>query len=126
VVKFSSVVKSRVAQFGAASLLAVMSGTISADAGQTGLMQLAAVSDGFDAAAVYQQNCWACHNTGAAGAPKVGVPADWTPRLEKGFDTVVANAIAGLNGVMPAKGLCFTCSDDDIRALVQYMLDNSK
>jgi cytochrome c5 len=27
---------------------------------------------------------------------------------------------------MPAKGMCFTCTDDDLKALVQYMVDNSK
>lgn len=122
-VNFARVIKSRVAQIGAISMLAAMSGSVSAD---TGAMQLAALSDGFEAERVYMQSCFACHNSGAAGAPKVGDAAAWSTRLEKGFETVVANAINGLNGVMPAKGLCFTCTDDDLRALVQYMVDNSK
>ena len=72
-------------------------------------------------------SCFACHSTGAAGAPKVG-PGNaeaWTARVEKGMDVLVTNAINGLN-VMPPKGLCFTCSDDDLRAIVQYMVDSSK
>lgn len=120
---FAKVIKSRVAQIGAISMLAAMSGSIFADAAP---MQLAALSEGFEAERVYMQSCFACHSSGAAGAPKVGDAAAWTPRLEKGMDAVVANAISGLNGVMPPKGLCFTCTDDDLRALVQYMVDNSK
>jgi len=34
---------------------------------------------------------------------------------------VVANSINGVN-TMPAKGLCFDCTDDDLRALVEYMI----
>lgn len=81
----------------------------------------------FDAEATYMASCFACHSSGAAGAPKVGAGnADaWTARLEKGMDQVLTNAIAGINN-MPPKGLCFTCSDDDIKALVEYMVDSSK
>ena len=90
-------------------------------------IQLAQLSDGFDAKATYMASCFACHSTGAAGAPKVesGNSAAWTSRLEKGMDTVVQNAIVGINN-MPPKGLCFTCTDADITALVQYMIENSK
>ena len=90
-------------------------------------LQLAALSEGFNAETTYMQSCFACHSSGAAGAPKVGPGnADaWTPRLEKGLDAVVANAINGLN-TMPPKGLCFTCTDDDLKALVEYMVDSSK
>ncbi|NQV70724.1 MAG: cytochrome c5 family protein [Pseudohongiella sp.] len=72
-------------------------------------------------------SCFACHSTGAAGAPKVG-PGNaeaWAPRVAKGMDVLVTNAISGFN-VMPPKGLCFTCTDDDLRAIVQYMVDSSK
>ena len=86
-------------------------------------VQLAQLSDGFNAEAKYMASCFACHSTGAAGAPKVGDGnvAEWTPRMEKGMDAVVANAINGLN-TMPPKGLCFDCTDDDLRAIVEYMV----
>lgn len=74
----------------------------------------------FDVAATYQMSCFACHGTGAAGAPVLGDQEVWAARMEKGIDGVMANVIAGLNA-MPAKGLCMTCSDDDLRALVDYM-----
>jgi cytochrome c5 len=95
----------------------------SASAQQT--LTVAQLTEGFDAARTYTQSCGACHNSGAAGAPRMGNAADWSSRLEKGMDVLVENTINGLNNIMPAKGMCFTCSDDDLRALVQYILDES-
>ena len=99
---------------------------ISADNSQK-QVQLAQLTDGFDAEATYMMSCFACHSTGAAGAPKVGDGnADaWAPRMEKGMEAVVANAINGLN-TMPPKGLCFTCTDEDLAALVTYMVSSSQ
>ncbi len=93
----------------------------------TQAVELSQLSNGTEVEATYMASCFACHSTGAAGAPKVGPGnADaWTARLEKGMDQVVTNAIAGINN-MPPKGLCFTCNDDDIKQLVQYMVDSSK
>tara|TARA_Y100001935_G_scaffold8485_1_gene6633 strand:- start:2226 stop:2648 length:423 start_codon:yes stop_codon:yes gene_type:complete len=89
-------------------------------------IQLAQLSEGFNAQQKYMASCFACHSTGAAGAPKVGagMSAEWEPRLEKGLDAVVQNAINGIN-TMPAKGLCFDCTDEDLRAIVEYMIDSS-
>lgn len=74
---------------------------------------------------VYNSKCSACHNSGAAGAPKIAVAADWEARLAKGVETLYTNAIQGI-GAMPAKGLCFDCSDQDIKNSVDYMLEKSK
>jgi cytochrome c5 len=41
------------------------------------------------------------------------------------MDAMVANAINGKAG-MPPKGGCADCSDDDIKASVQYMVDAAK
>ena len=89
-------------------------------------IELAQLSEGFDAQQKYMASCFACHSTGAAGAPKVGagMSAEWEPRLEKGLDAVVQNAINGIN-TMPAKGLCFDCTDEDLRAIVEYMIESS-
>lgn len=73
---------------------------------------------------VYTTKCSTCHATGAAGAPKYGT-GDWAPRAAKGIDTLYTSAISGFKG-MPAKGMCFDCSDDEIKAAVNYMLDGSK
>ena len=89
-------------------------------------IELAQLSEGFNAQQKYMASCFACHSTGAAGAPKVGagMSAEWEPRLEKGLDAVVQNAINGIN-TMPAKGLCFDCTDEDLRAIVEYMIESS-
>lgn len=74
---------------------------------------------------IYNAKCVACHNTGAAGAPKIADVAAWAPRIEKGVETLYTNAINGING-MPPKGLCGDCSDDDIKATVDYILSQSQ
>lgn len=75
---------------------------------------------------IYNTNCMACHTTGAAGAPKIGDAGDWGSRVDaRGIETVYTNAINGYNG-MPAKGLCMSCSDDEIKATVDYILENSQ
>lgn len=74
---------------------------------------------------VYNTYCGACHNTGVAGAAKLGDVAAWSERVAKGIDTVYANAINGINA-MPAKGTCADCSDDEIKKTVDYILENSK
>ena len=79
------------------------------------------VASEFDAEAAYQMSCNACHGTGAAGAPMLGDAGAWGSRLEKGMDALMSNVINGV-GAMPARGICMTCSDDDLQAIVDYML----
>jgi cytochrome c5 len=71
---------------------------------------------------VYSSACAACHNTGAAGAPKLGDASAWSGRVDKGLETLVSHAINGFNA-MPAKGGCSSCSDEEIEVAVEYMLD---
>jgi len=75
---------------------------------------------------VYNASCMACHGTGVSGAPKLGDAAQWSARVGKGMDVLYASAINGLNGVMPPKGLCMNCSDDELKAAVDHMVSNSK
>ncbi len=74
---------------------------------------------------IYQASCFACHGTGAAGAPKLGDQAAWAPRIDKGMDTLMNHAINGFNA-MPPKGTCMACSDEDLKAAVEYMIAESK
>jgi cytochrome c5 len=75
--------------------------------------------------AVYNGSCMACHGSGAGGAPKTGDKGAWAPRIAQGLDKLVEHAVGGFKG-MPAKGLCMNCSDDEIKAAVEYMVKNSK
>lgn len=81
----------------------------------------AAASGEFNVEQAYQQNCNVCHASGMAGAPKFDDNAEWAARLaDKGLETLVANAISGVNA-MPPRGMCMTCSDDNIAELVEYL-----
>ena len=75
--------------------------------------------------ATYQQACFACHGTGAAGAPKLGDKAAWAPRIAQGKSALYNNALNG-KGAMPAKGGQAQLSDDTIKAVVDYMVSQAK
>lgn len=74
---------------------------------------------------IYKSTCFGCHGTGAAGAPKFGDAAAWEPYISKGIDTLISNAISGINA-MPPRGTCGDCSDEEIAATVNYIVDHSK
>lgn len=74
---------------------------------------------------VYNSSCSACHGSGVMGAPKMGDAGAWAPRISQGLDVLAEHAINGFNA-MPAKGGCMACSDDEIKATVEYMVDGSK
>ena len=74
---------------------------------------------------VYASGCAACHDSGAAGAPKLGDVAAWSPRMDKGIEKLFSNAWYGYKS-MPAKGMCKKCSEDEIKAAVTHLVDSSK
>lgn len=74
---------------------------------------------------IYDSKCTTCHAIGVSGAPKFGEAGDWGPRVAKGLDTLFDHAWNGFNA-MPPKGLCLDCSEDEIKAGISYMVDNSK
>lgn len=74
---------------------------------------------------IYDTYCAACHEKGGAGAPITGDKTAWDPRLKQGMATVDTHAISGFNS-MPPKGACTTCTNEEIRAAVTYMLDQLK
>jgi cytochrome c5 len=74
--------------------------------------------------AVYTAVCAACHASGAAGAPKIGVAGDWTARLAQGYDTLVKHAIEGIRA-MPAKGGNPDLDNVEVERAVVYMANQS-
>lgn len=77
--------------------------------------------------AVYNSACMACHATGAAGAPMLGDVAAWEPRIAKGMEALYDSGINGVAGSsMIAKGGCMDCSDEEIRAAVDFMVAESQ
>lgn len=75
--------------------------------------------------AVYNASCAGCHGTGAAGAPKVGDKGAWGPRISQGKPTLYQHALNGIRA-MPPKGMCMTCSEDEIKAAVDYMVGKAQ
>ena len=75
-----------------------------------------------DAKVIYERGCAACHSEGVAGAPMLGNKNQWSNRSLKGVEKLTQNAWDGIGG-MPSKGLCQTCSFEEIKLAVQYMLE---
>ena len=71
---------------------------------------------------VYGTFCVACHGTGVMGAPIKGDAGDWAPRIAQGKDVLAEHAITGFNA-MPARGSCMDCSDDEIVAAINHMIE---
>ena len=72
---------------------------------------------------VYQAQCSACHNSGAAGAPKLGDAAAWAPRLATGYDALMNSVLKG-KGAMAAQG-GGDHSDFEIARAVVYLSNQS-
>jgi cytochrome c5 len=76
--------------------------------------------------AVYSKVCIACHMTGVAGAAALTDKERWDEMAAKGMKTLHSSVINGVTegkyGVMPAKGSCADCSDQDLYDAVSYML----
>ena len=93
---------------------------------RTGKITTAAAGAGkVDAKGTYQSACFACHGTGAAGAPKLGDKGAWKPRIGQGKATLYSHALKGFKG-MPPKGGRGDLSDATIKAIVDYMVSQSK
>jgi cytochrome c5 len=74
---------------------------------------------------IYNTKCSVCHASGVAGAPKFGDKEAWAPRIAQGMETLMQHATNGLRA-MPPKGTCMDCTDEQLKAAVEYMVDNSK
>jgi cytochrome c5 len=95
-----------------------------------GSLELGAGASGGSAAGsasgeeVFKGTCAACHQTGVAGAPKIGDKAAWAPRLKEGVKQLVGDAIKGVRA-MPPKGGNASLSDDEVARAVVFMANQS-
>ena len=81
-------------------------------------MEEVAIVDGEQ---VYGGLCKTCHDAGVAGAPLSGSDQMAARLDEKGLETLVYNAINGLNA-MPPRGGNPNLTDEQIQAAVEFML----
>lgn len=69
---------------------------------------------------VYGQVCKTCHETGLAGAHKVGDKAAWGKVIAQGEKTTVQHAVAGLRA-MPPRGGNADLTDAEVQRAVAYL-----
>jgi len=74
----------------------------------------------------YNRYCFSCHAAGVAGAPKVGDAESWAPRIAKGPAALLQSTIAGIAPGMPARGLCTSCSNDQLAEAIDFMILRSQ
>jgi len=70
--------------------------------------------------AVYTAVCTSCHAAGVLGAPKIDDKAAWEPRVAKGLDGLMKNAVNGINN-MPARGGDPSITDEELTNAITYM-----
>ena len=73
--------------------------------------------------ATYIKYCASCHNAGVADAPKLGDAKKWDYRLKKGREALLQSTIDGIPPGMPKKGLCLSCSEQQLEDAIDYMLE---
>jgi cytochrome c5 len=80
-------------------------------------------------AKVFEATCKSCHAVGSDsnGAPQLRDTAAWKERLVSGKETLYSNSINGYQGyfTMPAKGGNAALSDEEVKAAVDYLLDQA-
>ena len=73
---------------------------------------------------VYNQFCFACHSTGVSESPLFGDADAWAPRIAKGMDVLWESTSNGLN-LMPLRGTCMNCSDEELRLAMDYVIGDA-
>ncbi len=78
--------------------------------------------------AIVAHFCNVCHSSNPQiplGAPRKGYAADWQPRLKQGWLVLFEHTNLGM-GAMPPRGGCFECSDEQLKAAIQYLINTKK
>ena len=79
--------------------------------------------------AIWAIACFRCHMYGTNGAVLLQEKKYWDAAASKGIDELfesVWEGKQGEDGVMPAKGFCNLCSEDEIRKSVFYIFHLAK
>jgi len=77
---------------------------------------------------IYNKSCIACHMTGVAGAAALTDKARWDVIATKDIKVLHKQSIDGYQGdygVMPARGTCTDCTDQDMFDAINYMMDQA-
>lgn len=115
-------VRERTAKFGRVCLEGDPCASAEQAAPQTAI---APTGTGMSGKAVYDRFCFACHSTGVGGAPILADEAQWAPKIDQGWDVMMTNSKNGIN-LMPPMGTCLACSDEELEAAINYMIQGSE
>lgn len=100
-----------------------------ADAAAKAAVSAVAYGGTTDGKTIFGNLCQSCHLAGVAGAPKVGDKTDWAPRIAQGVATLIKHATEGYtgkSGIMPAKGGNPALNDAQMKATVEWMVEQIK
>ena len=78
---------------------------------------------------VYNRSCSHCHAKGVAGARAMSDYKYWNNVAYQGMQKVFTNVKKGYNGIygiMPPKGNCLDCNDDELKASIYFMLSEAQ
>ncbi len=79
--------------------------------------------------AVFEENCAKCHDSFFGGlfkrAPRIGKQKAWAEYIDQGVGVMTENSIKG-EGRMDERGECDECTDADMRAAVEYIVEQSQ
>jgi cytochrome c5 len=73
---------------------------------------------------VVAASCFACHGSGANGAPKIGDSKAWAKRTAQGLGSLTASALKGIRQ-MPPHGGNPSLTDTEIERAITYMVNQS-
>jgi cytochrome c5 len=74
--------------------------------------------------AIVEHFCSVCHSPNPQiqlGAPRQGMASDWQPRLKQGSRALFEHTDMGM-GAMPPRGGCFECTDEQLKAAIDYLV----
>ncbi|MEX2258027.1 MAG: c-type cytochrome [Woeseia sp.] len=74
-----------------------------------------------DGREIYDKSCASCHDAGFNGAPRLSTRSDWVNLDAVGADGYTQITIAGI-GIMPPRGGQPDMTDEQVRAVVDFML----
>ncbi|MEO5561391.1 MAG: c-type cytochrome [Dokdonella sp.] len=100
-----------------------------ADAAAKAAVSAVAYGGTTDGKTIFGNLCQSCHLAGVAGAPKVGDKTEWAPRIAQGIATLIKHATEGYtgkSGIMPAKGGNPALNDAQMKATIEWMVEQIK
>ncbi len=74
---------------------------------------------------IYLKSCATCHDRTTQGAPLPNDDIEWARRLKKGKSVLFKHVMEGYKELMPVKGGCRNCTEQEVQAAIDYILFTS-